>query len=131
MIQRRSLTYYLTENISYKVLASLITLILWVSVMGRGDYVINRTIKVNLIVPIGYELGHQSTKEVQVKLEGPRNRLLQYSSLREDRPINLQIEHSVVGQFEMPITFDQLEIPNGIKLLSIKPNSLRVELKKK
>jgi hypothetical protein len=39
MVVRRSLLYYFTDNLGYKILTTLITLILWVSVMGRADYV--------------------------------------------------------------------------------------------
>lgn len=131
MIQRRSLTYYLTENIGYKVLATLITLILWVSVMGRGDYVVNRTVKINLRYPDQFELVHQSVKEVQIKLEGPRNRLLQYTGSSEDHPLEFNIEHPTEVPVDLPVSFEQLEIPAGIKLLSIRPNYLRVEFKKK
>jgi hypothetical protein len=81
--------------------------------------------------PDQYSLVNQSVKEVQIKLEGPRNRLLQYSSLREDQPIVFNLEHPIEGAFDLPILFDQLDVPSGIKLLSIKPNYLRVELKRK
>jgi hypothetical protein len=131
MVHRRPFSHYFTDNLGYKVLATLITLILWVSVMGRADYVVSRTIKIKINFPGQYVLVSQSVKEVQIKLEGPRNRLLQYSSIREEMPLEFNIEHPIDGALDLPISFDQLEIPSGIKLLSIKPNYLRVEFKRK
>jgi hypothetical protein len=123
--------FYLTDNLGYKVLTTLITLILWVSVMGRADYVVSRAIKIKINFPAQYVLVNQSVKEVQIKLEGPRNRLLQYSSVRAEHPIEFNLDHPIEGALDLPISIDQLDIPTGIKLLSIKPNYLRVELKRK
>ena len=131
MVPRGSFAYYFTENLGYKVLATLITLILWVSVMGRIDYVVTRSIKIKISVPQSFSLVKQSIKEVQLRLEGPRNRLLQYSSMREDLPIEITVTNPTEGIVDLPISADQVEVPSGIRLLSIKPNYLSIELKRK
>jgi hypothetical protein len=99
--------------------------------MGRGDYVINRSVKLKINFPDKYSLINQSTKDVQIKLEGPRNLLLQYSDIREDIPLEFNLDHPIEGALDLPITIDKFDIPSGIRLLSIKPNYLRVELKRK
>lgn len=131
MVHRRSFINYFTDNLGYKILTTLITLILWVSVMGRADYVVSRSVKIKINYPEQFVLLNQSVNEVQIKLEGPRNRLLQYSSVRENHPIEFNIEHPIEGALDLPISFDQLDIPSGIKLLSVKPNYLKIELRRK
>lgn len=131
MVRRRSFLYYVVDNLGYKVLTALITLILWVSVMGRADYVVSRSIKIKINISDEYVLLSQSVKEIQIKLEGPRNPLLKFSGIREDEPLEFNLDHPVEGILELPISMDKLAVPSGIKLLSIKPNYLRIEIKKK
>lgn len=128
---RRSFKHIIFDNIGYKILATLMSLILWISVMIRRDFMVTRSLNLELIVPNQYQLLEQSAYEVQIKLEGPRNLLYQYLKNKNAATLFYNLEDAHDGTNNVVIMVEKLNIPQGIKLLSLTPNHLRVDLKKK
>lgn len=129
MVQR-SLKHILMDNMGYKILATLMTLILWISVMIRRDFMVTRTLNLELTIPSQFQLIDQTAYEVQIKLEGPRNLLYQYLKNKNAATLFMAIDDPHEGSNNVIISVDKLGLPQGIRLQSLNPNHLRVDLKK-
>ena len=72
---KRKMTHLFTENFSYKVVALFISLILWLTILGRRDFVMSKNIEIDLITSPGQAVVAQTTDQIKVKVSGPRTAL--------------------------------------------------------
>ncbi len=121
--------YFFTENISYKLVALFVALILWVSILGRRDFVTTKEIEVLFLTSNGYTVTSQSVDRVKVKISGAQPLMKKY----KERSLNLTIDatESKNGIFEYDIYQGMIDLPQGLRVLSIKPNSIKVEISDK
>lgn len=117
-----------TENLSTKIIAIVITFILWILVLGRRDFVVSKDIDIEIKPPAAMSLMNQSADRVRVRVSGPR---LALKKFREDsQVIYMNIQDFEEGVHDLDIPTHRLEIPVGVKILSIRPNRIRIELRK-
>ena len=118
--------YFLTENLSYKIVALFVALILWVSILGRRDFVATKEIEVLFLTSNSYTVASQSADRIKIKISGPQTLLKKF----KEKNINLTIDalENKVGIFEFDINQGMIDMPQGLRVLSIKPNSIRVEI---
>ena len=123
---RTRLYQYFTENLSYKLVALCVTLILWMTILGRRDFVHVRDFQIQLVVPPTYQVLFQSEKTVQVRVSGSRMALRKFLDLN---PL-LEVEVAKVqeGRRSVSIPAESLELPFGVRLISIQPSRVQVEL---
>ncbi len=116
----------LFENGSYKLVALFISLILWLTILGRREFVVIKDIEVEFSVAQKMVIAGQSTDKVRVKISGAQPLLKRYKETAQIIQINLS--DRPVGQYEIEIPPSRIEAPNGIKILSVKPSQIRVEI---
>lgn len=116
----------LFANASYKLVAFFITLILWLSILGRRDFVVTKDVEVDFIVPTGYSLAGQSTDKVRMKVSGPQPMLKKYKESTQIVAFDLADKSD--GMYTIEMTPSKFEVPKGIKILGIRPNNVRVEI---
>ena len=116
----------LFENGSYKLVALFISLILWLTILGRREFVVTKEIDVEFTAAETFVIAGQSADKVRVKISGPQPLLKKYKELNQSIVINISDKTS--GQYEIDMTPARVEVPNGIKILSIKPSQIRVEV---
>ena len=68
----------LFENGSYKLVALFISLILWLTILGRREFVVNKEIDVDFTVAENLLIAGQSSDKVRVKISGPQPLLKKY-----------------------------------------------------
>lgn len=115
-----------TYNLSYKLVAFFIALILWLSILGRRDFIVTKTVDVNFLTAQGFVVSGQSADSIQLKISGPQPLLRKFNEKRQT--LDVDILDKKVGLHEVDILANKIETPLGIKVLSIRPNVIRVEV---
>ena len=121
----------LTENIGYKVTSLVIALFLWVIVFNRKDFAVTQTIEIQFTVDSRQNLLLQTTDRVRLRLSGSRNLIKSYMDSPFSRVLKIDMSGRGGGLFDVDITQGMLDIPKGIKVLSVRPNVIRVEISEK
>ena len=114
------------DNISYKVVSLFVALILWISILGRRDFVTTKEMDINLILAPGYTVVAQSHDKLKVKLSGSQPVLKKYKDSLKS--VVFDLSDNGEGLVEIEIPNNRIEVPDGIKVLNVKPNVIRVEL---
>ncbi|MBC7742105.1 MAG: hypothetical protein H7061_07905 [Bdellovibrionaceae bacterium] len=122
----RVLKESLLDNASYKLVAFFISLILWLSILGRRDFVVTKDVEVDFNVASGYSLAGQSTDKIRIKVSGPQPMLKKFKETNQ--VLSFDLADKSGGMFEVEMTPSKIEVPKGIKILGIRPNTVRVEI---
>lgn len=117
-----------TENLSYKVVSLLIALILWVTILGRRDFSLTKTIDVELIPSAGQVVLMPSTDVVRVKVSGPRTALKKFVESGMSQLITIDVSKFPDGEMEVEIPARQIDVPFGVKVISIKPSTVKAKI---
>src|SRR4051812_844642 len=67
------------ENGSYKLVALFVTLILWVTILGRRDFVLSKEVDLEFLLPKNLVIAEQINRRVMVKVSGPRTALKKFA----------------------------------------------------
>ena len=118
----------LTENISYKIVALFISLILWLTILGRRDFVFSKNIDIELIPAVGNQVVAQTTDHIKLKVSGPRSALKKFMDSSYSQNISLDISQRGEGVIPVDIPLNKIEVPLGVKILGIRPNQIQVEV---
>ena len=116
------------ENTSYKIVALLITLILWVIILGNKDSVMIKMVRVEFIVPKNMHMINEVPKEVAFKAAGPRISLKRFNDLKEPLIIDLSAAQS--GITTIRLHTDSINTPPGVRVLSVSPHSITPHLER-
>lgn len=115
----------LTENWSYKLVALFVAMILWITVLGRRDIIMSKSIEVDLLVGANQRVVTQSVEHVKVQVMGPRQQLIKFLENQLSNVISLDLTDYKSGNHEVEINLSKLELPLGVTLVSVKPNKLK------
>lgn len=125
---KRKMTHLLTENFSYKVVALFISLILWLTILGRRDFVMSKSIELDLITAPGQSVVAQTTDQIKVKVSGPRTALKKFMDSTYSQSIAIDISNRSDGVLDIEVPLNKIEIPMGVKVLSVRPSVIRAEV---
>lgn len=120
-----------TENWVAKSMALLIALFLWTTVMGRRDFVQTKVMNVELVTGENQGIIAQTADRIRVRVSGPRSALKKFMDDPKSQKLVLDISNSGVGVLELDIPNQQIQTPMGVKVLSVRPNMIRVEVTNK
>ncbi len=110
-----------------RIAALVISIMLWISVLGGKKVEINKTVVLDYQVPKSLVISNQVPKEIIVRVTGPRAILKEY----EAREIVLSVElPSAVGEYDISVPEEKLDFPLGIKVLSISPSVIPIRLER-
>lgn len=118
----------ITENFSYKIVALFISLILWLTILGRRDFVLSKNIDLDLITAPGTQVVAQTTDHIKVKVSGPRSALKKFMESSLSQNINLDISQKGEGVVYVDIPLNKIDVPLGVKILGVRPNQIQVEV---
>lgn len=120
----------ITENFSYKVVALFISLILWLTILGRRDFVLSKNIDIDLITSPGTQVVAQTTDHIKVKVSGPRSSLKKFLESSLSQNISLDISQRGEGVIYVDIPMNKIEVPLGVRILGVRPNQIQAEVVK-
>ncbi len=122
---------WIFENGSYKLVSLLVTLILWVTILGRRDFVLTKDMDVEFLLPHDAQMEtSRGERRVSVKVSGPRSALKKFGQSPGSVTVDLtQIE---VLRRNMRISAElhtkNIDVPFGVKVESIAPEQIDVVL---
>ena len=125
---RRRWSNIITENFSYKVVALFISLILWLTILGRRDFVLSKNIDVDLVTAPGTHVVAQTTDHIKVKVSGPRSSLKKFLESSLSQNITLDISQRGEGVVNVDIPLSKIEVPLGVRILGVRPNQIQAEV---
>ncbi|MBX2996075.1 MAG: hypothetical protein KF681_14710 [Bdellovibrionaceae bacterium] len=117
------------ENFSYKVVALFISLILWVTILGRRDFQVTKNVELDLAVATGVVLESQSVDHVKVRVAGPRTALRKFLETGATQVLNVDVSGYKPGTYRVTIPTQKLDLPFGVKILSVKPAEIEIHLR--
>lgn len=121
---------FIFDNWVAKIMALFIALFLWTTVMGRRDFVLTKVINVELLTAESQSVLAQTADRIRVRVSGPRSALKKFLDDPKTQKIVLDISNSGQGVLDLDIPTQQIQAPMGVKVLSVRPNMIRVEVTK-
>jgi hypothetical protein len=119
----------ITENGSYKLVAVFVTLILWVTILGRRDFVLSKEMDVEFLLPRSAAIAEPvADRRVTVKVSGPRVALKKFA--QNPGTITIDLGRSQLGGVRAFITPRNVEVPFGVKVIAVSPDIVNVTLVK-
>ncbi len=122
---------WIFDNGSYKLVALFVTLILWVTILGRRDFVLSKEMDIEFLLPRAMTVApgpgkKEVERRVTVKVSGPRMALKRFAQY--PGTITVDLGKSQLGPVQALITPRSVEVPFGVKVLSVSPNVVSVTL---
>lgn len=118
----------IVENGSYKLVALFVTLILWVTILGRRDFVMSRDMDIEFLLPRTIAIAESNrVRRVSVKVSGPRVALKKFSQGPGTITIDLG-RQAEPGPVKAVIAPRNVEVPFGVKVISVTPDVINIRL---
>ena len=114
------------ENGSYKLVALFVTMILWVTILGRRDFMLSKDIDIDFLLPKNLIIAENIDRRVSVKVSGPRIAIKKFA--QNPGTITLDLARAHVGNNRIVITSKNIEVPFGVKVISVTPDIINVAL---
>ncbi len=124
MTLKQRFNKYVLHNGSYKLVALFVSLVLWVTLLGRADLVLSHKMELKFSMIPSRAITNRVYKNVQVKISGPRSGLKRFTE--NERLIFLNLEKLPLGKSRVLINKESLNLPVGVKVISIKPPSIKI-----
>lgn len=121
----RSLFVYNTKQ---KFLALLVATIIWVFILGQKETMMEKDISLEYQLRTGVEM-LDSVKKVKVRLAGPSSTLRKFNEQSSSLLIDIT-QYPVGGLFTVELPKEGLNLPLGVKVVSITPSRVPVVLRK-
>lgn len=120
-----------TENLSYKLVSLFIALILWLTILGRRDFSLSRSYELDFLTGPQQTLVYQSANEIKVKMTGPRTALKRLMEQGINPIITIDIGRSGIGEYEVHVPLERIDVPFGVKVVNVRPEKVRVRVSKR
>jgi len=127
--RRRSIKEMMFENSTYKMVALIITLILWVTVLKKGEIVFPKSVQITFLTDEQTIIINEVTEKVVFHISGSKI-LLKNFFKKKQKPLVVDLSHIKAGRRFVRIPEDILQLPFGAKVLSVSPSTVYVELDK-
>jgi len=125
MIAReRSKWWWITDNMSYKVVALVVSIVLWVTMQGRRDIVLARDLELQVLLAPKMMITNSIPQMVKIEVSGPRIALKKFAERKEPYTVDLGL--AKVGRQMVRLTREGVNLPLGAKVLSIQPQEFLV-----
>ena len=121
-----SLREKFSDNFSYKIVALIISLILWLSLLNRRDFITTKDFDVDIMTAENLVVLGQTTDKLRVKVSGPQPLLKKFKD--SSQIVAFDMTDKPVGFYDLDVSTSKIEVPKGLKVLGIRPNTIHVEI---
>lgn len=121
---RRIVTY----NGAHKMVALMVTFVLWVTIQGRKDMTMEQTFPVQYMVPQGAVIENRVAKRIRVRLMGSKVALKKISTFKD--PVRIDLTGLDEGWQQVEISRESLQLPLGVQIIAIEPKLIHAKIKK-
>lgn len=112
-----------SDNLSFKVMALLVALILWAIMLGRKDITLSKEIETQVLVPPNMQVVNELPGKVQVEVSGPRIALKKFTNTKIY--YTLDLEGLTQGTHLVRLNKDGISLPLGVRILSLRPKEIQ------
>lgn len=113
-----------------KAMSFLLALILWITTLCFRRLELKQDVRLEILLPLGAHLLNRVPSKIQLSLSGSRIMLL--AAQERIQPIRLDLSKTQDSTVSFSLSEDILgELPRGVRVLSITPSQLILELPKK
>lgn len=116
-----------TTNLSLKIVSVIIAVVLWFVVLGSRNVEVSKDVPVEIITPADLVVANEVPDKVTFRISGPKAFLRNILNRRED-PIRVNLSSAKAGLVTYRFFSDNIQIPIGVKVLSIVPTAIIVKL---
>lgn len=109
----------ITENLSYKLIALVVTLVLWISMIGSKDSILSKDYQLQILLPTNAELAHPVPDFVRVEVVGPRVALKKLGQMSNVYTVDLS--NSGMGRKTVRLTPEGVSLPLGTRVVAVEP----------
>jgi YbbR domain-containing protein len=128
---RSKLRDFFSDNLSYKLVALFIALILWLTILGRRDFVLQKSIDLEVLTSTKVSVLSQSAESVKIKVSGPRAALKKFVDSPVSQVLTIDATGKNGGSFELEVPVHRLDLPFGVKVIKVQPSKIQVKLEAK
>ncbi len=121
---KKYLRFQLNEDTSYKIVAFFVTLVLWVTILGRKSSVITKEVNLEFVVKNNYQVTSEYNHKVKIQVSGPRMVLKKFS--QEEQVYTADLWDREPGRHRVLLNHQGLTLPVGIKFISVTPREVTV-----
>ncbi|MBS1982801.1 MAG: hypothetical protein JST16_01405 [Bdellovibrionales bacterium] len=107
-------------------IAAVISLLLWITVLGGKKMEITKKVVLDYQLPKELVIANQAPHEVTFRVTGPRALIREVEDRAKSIPIDLSA--AKVGDYEVVIREEMLELPLGLKVVSVSQSSIPLRL---
>jgi YbbR domain-containing protein len=118
-----------TENLSFKFVSLVIALILWVSILGRRDFIVTKVLEVDFVSAPTTQVAWQSADKIKVKVSGPRAALRKFIEGGFSTILTIDLSQRMPGKHVVSLDSERFDIPFGSKLVTVQPREIEVEIR--
>ncbi len=116
-----------SQNMSLKLLSFLIACVLWFAVLGSRNVEVTKEIPVEIITSPDLMVANDVPDKVVFRMSGPKAFLRNILN-RKEEPIRVNFTTAKPGFTTYRLFQDNIQVPIGVKVLSVNPASLVVKL---
>lgn len=121
---------FMFQDFSYKIVALLITLLIWLLVLGRGHETEDVNLKIEYTnIAKDLSVTESSYDVIKVKVKGPPKLIRKFILANSSIKLNQSIKEE--GVRRLRVYSKNLALPYGLRVLSINPREIRVSVKRK
>lgn len=121
--------FIIFENFSYKLVALIISLILWLSLLSRRDFITTKEFDIDVLTSENLLVLTQTNDRLRVKVSGPQPLLKKFKN--SSQVIAFDMTDKPAGFYDLDISASKIDVPKGLKVIGIRPNSIHVEIVEK
>ena len=114
------------DNFSYKLVSLIIALILWISLLNKRDFIATKEFDVDIVTAQNLAVMAQTNDKLRVKVSGPQPLLKKFKT--SSQIIAFDMSDKPAGFYDIDVSTSKIEVPKGLKVIAIRPNTIRVEI---
>lgn len=117
---------FLLDNLSYKLVALFVTLILWITIMSRRDFEMTLDIPIETLTSRNVVVHTPRVQKATIRIEGSRSALRHFQ--KRDKPLLLDLTGRGAGRMVKRVTPDMVSTVDGVRVLQVEPELLEINL---
>jgi len=115
-----------SDNFSYKLVALIISLILWLSLLNKREFITTKEFDVDIMTSENLVVLGQTSDKLKVKVSGPQPLLKKF--VDSPQIVAFDLSDKPKGFYDLDVSTSKIDVPKGLKVVSVRPNTIRVEL---
>lgn len=118
---------WFTESLGTKLISILIAIVLWIVVLGSRTVEVTKEVPIEIVTNEEVMVANELPDRVAFRISGPKA-FIRTLLDRRDPPIRVNLQGAKPGTITYRMFSDSLRVPIGVKVLSVNPPALVVNL---